>query len=243
MEKITYRLDAFEGPLDLLLTLIQKNKVSIWDIPIAEITDQYMEIIENSNVDTLDNAGEFMVMASQLILIKSKMLLPKNEEEEEEDPREDLARRLIEYKIYKEASGELRKNEFARQNMVFKESEKIDFPIPPYSRHHELEELVNAFDLILSRRVRSIKPEKKAFYGIVGREKVSVEDMTAKIKKRLSASGRITFKSLFYGNISKPEMIATFLAVLEMIKLNKLFADFDADRGDFILTGEGDTDE
>lgn len=244
METILYRLDAFEGPLDLLLTLIQKNKVSIWDIPIVEITDQYMEILEKSDVDTLDNAGEFLVMASQLLLIKSKLLLPKNEEEEEEeDPREDLARRLFEYKIYKEASSELRKNEFARQNMVFRDTEKIDFPIPPYSRHHELEELINAFDLILSRRLREMKPEKRAFSGIVGREKVSVEDMSEKIRNRLKKSGRITFKSLFYGNISKPEMIATFLAVLEMIKLNRLYADFDTERGDFILTGEEHTDE
>ena len=124
MEKVSYRLDNFEGPLDLLLTLIQKNKVSIYDIPILEITDQYIEIINSEENADLDYTGEFLVMASQLLYIKSKMLLPKKEEEEEEDPREDLANRLILYKKYKEASMELRKDEFATKNMIFRESER-----------------------------------------------------------------------------------------------------------------------
>ncbi|MBP3359701.1 MAG: segregation/condensation protein A [Clostridia bacterium] len=227
MEKISYRLDSFEGPLDLLLTLIQKNKVSIYDIPILEITDQYMEIISSAENTDLDYTGEFLVMASQLLYIKSKMLLPKPEEEEEEDPREDLAARLLLYKKYKEASAELRKNEFATKHMIFRESEKIDFPLPPYSRHHELSELMEAFENILSRRERRRAPDKAAFTGIVGHEKVSVDDMVEKICKRLYGKGKITFDSLFTGNISKPEMVATFLAVLEMIKLAKIHAEND----------------
>ena len=113
MDKILYKLDTFEGPLDLLLTLIQKNKVSIYDIPIVEITAQYLEAIDGIEEANLDNTSEFLVMASNLLYIKSKMLLPKNEEEEdEEDPREELARRLAEYQQFKEASKELRKSEF-----------------------------------------------------------------------------------------------------------------------------------
>lgn len=224
MEIISYRLDNFEGPLDLLLTLIQKNKVSIYDIPILEITDQYIQIINSEENTDLDYTGEFLVMASQLLYIKSKMLLPKAEDEEEEDPREDLANRLMLYKKYKEASLELRKDEFARKNMVFRESEKIDFPLPPYSREHELRELMDAFDSIMSRRQRRMKPQKSAFSGIVGREKVSVDDMVEKICKRLHGRKKITFESLFEGDVSKPEMIATFLAVLEMIKLAKIHA-------------------
>lgn len=239
MEQVTYKLENFEGPLDLLLTLIHKNKVSIYDIPIAEITEQYLEAIEGIEELNLDNTSEFLVMASQLLYIKSKMLLPKNEEDEdEEDPREELARRLIEYQQYKEASQELRKSEFSTKYMVFREAEKISFPIPEYDKRHEVDELLQAFDSIFRRHLRRQKPEKRAFSQIVGREKVSVDDMVEKICKRLRKSKRIKFETLFNEGDSKPEMIATFLAVLEMVKLGRLFANYDEDKKDFILTTE-----
>lgn len=238
MEAISYRLDSFEGPLDLLLMLIKKNKVSILDIPIVQITDQFIEIIENDENADLDETGEFLVMASQLLYIKSKMLLPKDETEEEEDPRADLAQRLIEYKKYKEASEELRKTEFSTWHMIFRDSEKIDFPMPEYDRHHETDELLLAFENIMARKIRNMKPEKRNFYGIVGREKVSVGDMVDKIKSKLKKSGKITFSSLFADEMSKPEMIATFLAVLEMIKLSKLKAEGSSDK--LMLIGIGD---
>lgn len=241
MEQVTYKLENFEGPLDLLLTLIQKNKVSIYDIPIVEITAQYLEAIEKIDEQNLDNTSEFLILASQLLYIKSKMLLPKNEEDEdEEDPREELVRRLYEYQQYKEASEELRKSEFSTKYMVFREAEKIDFPIPEYDTHHELDELLTAFDSILRRHARRAKPEKRAFSQIVGREKVSVDDMVEKICKRLRKSRKIKFETLFGEGDSKPEMIATFLAVLEMVKLGRLFANYDETKKDFILTTEKD---
>lgn len=243
MDKILYKLDTFEGPLDLLLTLIQKNKVSIYDIPIVEITAQYLEAIENIEEANLDNTSEFLVMASQLLYIKSKMLLPKNEEDEdEEDPREELARRLIEYQQFKEASKELRKSEFSTKHMVFREAEKINFPVPEYDISHEADELVEAFNNIFQRHLRRAKPEKRAFSQIVGREKVSVDDMVEKICKVLKRSKRVQFETLFEPEDSKPEMIATFLAVLEMIKLNKLYANYDEGTKDFILTTEKNND-
>ncbi len=239
MDKILYKLDTFEGPLDLLLTLIHKNKVSIYDIPIVEITAQYLEAIEGIEEANLDNTSEFLVMASNLLYIKSKMLLPKNEEdEEEEDPREELARRLLEYQQFKEASKELRKTEFSNKYMVFRDTEKINFPVPEYDISHTTEELVEAFNSIFQRHLRRAKPEKRAFSKIVGREKVSVDDMVEKICKRLRKSKRIQFESLFNPEDSKPEMIATFLAVLEMIKLNKLYANYDEEKKDFILSAE-----
>lgn len=242
MDSILYKLDTFEGPLDLLLTLIQKNKVSIYDIPIVEITAQYLEAIEGIEDSQLENTGEFIVMAAQLLLIKSRMLLPKNEEEEdEEDPRAELARRLEEYQKFKEASLELRKSEFSSRYMVFRDEEKIKFPIPEYSREHNTSELIDAFNSILARRIRKAAPEKRAFSGIVGREKVSVDDMVEKICKRLSKSKRVNFSSLFLEDDSRPEMIATFLAVLEMIKLNRIRADYDENTEDFIITaGKGE---
>lgn len=236
MDKLLFRLETFEGPLDLLLTLIQRNKVSIYDIPIVEITDQYMQAIEGIEEMELDHTSEFLVLAAQLLYIKSRMLLPKNEEEEEEDPREDLARRLLEYQQYKEVSKQLRKKEFATGRMFFRSSEKIDFPVPQYDRHHEVDELAEALARIFERRLRQVEPEKRAFSGIVGREKVSVDDMVEKICKRLRVQKNLPFQSLFQAQDSKPEMIATFLAVLEMIKLSRLFAEYDPQREDFILT-------
>ncbi len=236
MEEIKYKLESFEGPLDLLLTLIQKNKVSIYDIPIVEITDQYLRAIEDIEESTLENTGEFVVMAAQLLYIKSKMLLPKPEDDEEEDPREELAQRLAEYQKFKEASLELRKNEFSSRYMVFRDEEKIKFPVPEYNRQHDTQALIDAFNSIMQRKIRKEKPQKQAFSGIVGREKVSVDDMVEKICKRIYKRKNLEFKSLFSEEDSKPEMIATFLAVLEMIKANRLFASYSDDKNDFILT-------
>ena len=241
MDEIKYRLESFEGPLDLLLTLIKKNKVSIWDIPIVEITDQYLEAIAGIEKTMLDNTGEFIILASQLLYIKSKMLLPKDEEDDEEDPREELAQRLYEYKKFKEASQQMRKSEFSSKYMVFRGEEDIKFPVPEYNINHELSDLIDAFGNIFQRRVRKAKPEKRAFYGIVGREKVSVDDMVIKIKDRLRANGKVDFSSLFGENDSRPEMIATFLAVLEMVKLNQIRADFDDDKQEFIISENKET--
>ncbi|MBQ3038678.1 MAG: segregation/condensation protein A [Clostridia bacterium] len=236
MDKVLYKLENFEGPLDLLLHLITKNKVSIYDIPIVEITDQYLDAIAGFEESQLDNTSEFLVLAAQLLYIKSKMLLPKDEEdEEEEDPREDLARRLAEYQKFKEASMELRKSEFFSRYMFFKGEERIDFPIPQYDRKHDTSELLDAFGFIMQRNIRKEKPKKKAFFGIVGREKVSVDDMVEKVCKLLAKKRELNFKSIFKKTESKPERIATFLAVLEMIKLNKIAADYDELKRDFVI--------
>lgn len=238
MEKMQYKLESFNGPLDLLLHLITKNKVSIWDIPIVEITQQYLEAIEGIEDSALEDTSEFLVMAAQLLYIKSKMLLPKPEEDDEEDPREDLARRLAEYKLFKEASQNLRRNEFSSRYMFFKPEEKIEFPLPEYNRHHEVDELLEAFAAVIARRERRKKPEKKAFFGIVGREKVSIDDMVEKVCRMLDNRPRLEFLELFPAQDSKPEMIATFLAVLEMIKLDKIKAEYDNDAKDFIITAK-----
>lgn len=235
MDTLLYKLDSFEGPLDLLLHLISKNKVSIYDIPIVEITAQYLDAIKGIENLQLENTSEFLVMAAQLLYIKSKMLLPKNEEEEEEDPREDLARRLFEYQQYKEASKELRKTEFATKYMFFKSEENIKFPIPEYDRKHTTDELIDAFGSILQRKIRTAKPEKRAFSGIVGREKVSISKMSVRITQRLKENKKISFKSAFDGAKSKPELVAIFLAILELISQNKIVADFSDEKNDFIL--------
>lgn len=235
MDTLLYKLDSFEGPLDLLLHLISKNKVSIYDIPIVEITAQYLEAIEGIEESQLENTSEFLVMAAQLLYIKSKMLLPKNDEEEEEDPREDLARRLLEYQQYKEASKELRKTEFATRYMFFKPEEDIKFPTPEYDRKHSVNELIDAFGSILQRKIRTAKPEKRAFSGIVGREKVSVSAMTERLLERFKKTKKFNFISAFDGAKSKPELVAIFLAILELISQNKITAEFSEAENDFVL--------
>lgn len=236
MDTMLYKLDTFEGPLDLLLHLIAKNKVSIYDIPIVEITAQYLEAIDGIEESQLENTSEFLVMAAQLLYIKSKMLLPKNEEEEEEDPRDDLARRLAEYQQYKEASQELRKNEFSTRYMFFKEEEKINFPVPEYNRRHTVDELMDAFNSIMQRKIRTAKPEKRAFSGIVGREKVSVTDMEERVSGLLKQHKKLRFKKAFSGEKSRPEMVATFLAILTMIRDGRIVTEYDENSGDFILS-------
>lgn len=235
MDTLLYKLDSFEGPLDLLMHLISKNKVSIYDIPIAEITEQYLEAIRGIEDSQLENTSEFLVMAAHLLYIKSKMLLPKNEEEEEEDPRDDLAQRLIEYQRFKEASKELRKTEFSTKYMFFKEEEAIKFPIPEYDKRHTVEELIDAFGSILQRKIRMAKPEKRAFSGIVGREKVSISDMSKRIEEKLEKFKKISFISAFDGAKSKPELVAIFLAILELISGGRIAADYSDKDRDFIL--------
>ena len=169
---IDIKVNAFEGPLDLLLHLIEKNKVDIYDIPISEITSQYLDYIRSMEEEDLDVMSDFLVMAATLLKIKAKMLLPVKEEEEEEgDPREELVRRLAEYQQFKEASKELRKSEFTTKEMVFREPEKIKFPMPEYDITHDAKELIDAFNNIFQRRLRKAKPEKRAFSKIVGRRK------------------------------------------------------------------------
>lgn len=235
MDTLLYKLDSFEGPLDLLLHLISKNKVSIYDIPIVEITKQYLEAIEGIEDSQLENTSEFLVMAAQLLYIKSKMLLPKDEDEEEEDPRDDLARRLAEYQMYKEAGAELRKTEFASKYMFFKEEENIKFPIPEYDKKHTVTELIDAFGSILQRKIRLAKPEKRAFSGIVGREKVSVTDMSNRTLEKLRAHKKITFLSAFEDAKSKPELVAIFLGILELISKNQIIAEYNEDSKEFML--------
>jgi segregation and condensation protein A len=235
MDTLLYKLESFEGPLDLLLHLISKNKVSIYDIPIVEITAQYLDAIRGIEESQLENTSEFLVMAAQLLYIKSKMLLPKNEEEEEEDPRDDLAQRLAEYQQFKEASKELRKTEFSTKYMFFKEEEAIKFPIPEYDKKHTVEELIDAFGSILERKIRMAKPEKRAFSGIVGREKVSISDMSKRIEEKLKKSKKLSFISAFDGAKSKPELVAIFLAILELISGGRIRADYSEKDRDFIL--------
>ncbi len=242
MEKLSFRLVVFEGPLDLLLQLISKNKVNIYDIPIKEITAQYFEVIEKMQEMDLEVSSEFITMAAQLLYIKSKMLLPQDDEEDEEDPRADLAARLLEYKKYKEASGYLKEHEFSSRYMFFKAPDDVEPKVVEYKGDFDISKLTEAFYDILERTKRRQPPPKKIFDGIVKRSIVSVKDKITEILDAVSGGRKISFNEWFENLIYREEMVASFLAVLELIKDGRLKVVYRSDKRDFEMS-QGEKNE
>jgi segregation and condensation protein A len=220
-DAIKVKLATFEGPLDLLIHLIKKNEVNVYDIPIARITEQYLAYVELMQELNLDVAGEFLVMASTLIHIKSKMLLPRPETaatdgEPEEDPREALVRRLLEHQKFKAAAELLHEREQLRNAQFIRPDARVaDAVEEPYEPELEVDlfSLITAFRGVLeraSRRPRMVIPP----------EQISIEDRIQQLLGRLSETEACGFEELFTdGDGSRPFMIVTFLAVLEMIRL------------------------
>ena len=240
-EKHAVKLAVFEGPLELLLHLLKKNKVSIYEIPIVKITQQYFEYMETCKEFDIEYSSEFVVMAAELLYIKSKMLLPKREEAEEEDPRADLAKRLAEYQKMKIISEILKEKEFSDFYSFYKDPEPLPKAPPDYSdQSFEVDKLWDAFLAVLDKKERKEPPPKSAFGGIVGREPVSVKSRADYIKTRLGRKKRVSFSSLFEDIHSRPSIIATFLALLEMIKLEIIHADFEGENLYIEKLKEGD---
>jgi segregation and condensation protein A len=225
--ELTFHLAAFDGPLDLLLHLIEKNKVNIYDIPIAMITDQYMEYINAADKEDLDVISEFLVMAATLLDIKARMLLPqeKEQEEEEDDPRAELVRRLVEYRIAKEAAGDLREREESAGQVLYR-----DVPVPgeiaEFQEPVDIQELIGdltlqklhaVFEDVMRRRAEKIDPVRSKFGKIV-REKVSMADGAAAVKRHLRGRKEVTFRELLEEHESRQQLIVTFLVVLELIR-------------------------
>lgn len=236
MEQLKFKLDSFEGPLDLLLMLIRKNKVNIYDIPISLILDQYLSVMNDMKEMDLEVSSEFLVLAATLLQIKSKMLLPKPEEETEDDidPREELVRRLTEYKKVKESVGFFKERENIGTSMFFKSPDAIERP-PAELNYAKLtpENLLIAYRRAYQRLERKTPPPKKSFMGIVGHEKVSVRSRVAFIWNKLKSKTSTLFKDLFSGVKTRPEAVASFLASLELIKLKKIRIEYD-ENGDIL---------
>ncbi|OGP91020.1 MAG: hypothetical protein A2031_10190 [Deltaproteobacteria bacterium RBG_19FT_COMBO_43_11] len=218
------KLDIFEGPLDLLLYLIKKNEIDIYNIPVALITEQYLQYLKMIKSLNLDLAGEYLVMASTLIHIKSRMLLPEPEEpeEEEEDPRAELVRQLLEYKAFKEAAANLsqrpilERDVFTRAAFLPEEIEKL----PP--GEEELIE-VSIFELIEAFHRLVTRIDRKELLEI-DLEKMSVTDIINDILERLSNEKNLTFEELLGERKERWRVIYTFLALLELIKLKMVKA-------------------
>ena len=235
MEKLQFKLEIFEGPLDLLMHLISKNKVNIYNIPIVQITDQYFEALSQMKDMDLEVSSEFLVMAAQLVYIKSRMLLPAEKSEDEDDPRAELVERLLEYQRYKHAKTYFQEREFSARYYYFKEPDDIEPVSAPYEGTYDISDLVSAFNDILERTARRAPPPKKTFEGIVRREKVSVRDKVKYILERTNCKDGVTFVEVFEGMTSKPELVATFLALLELIKMKRVMANYNKAKKDFVI--------
>jgi segregation and condensation protein A len=225
--EIDVKLDAFEGPLDLLLHLIEKNKVNIYDIPIAEITEQYLMYLAEIPEEDMDRASEFLVMAATLINIKSKMLLPPevNEEGEEIDPREELVQQLLEYKMYRYIADELRGRQMDAGYVMYKDpsipKELLSYREPPdvdkLFAGVELEDLHSIFERLMKQQVQRLDPVRSRF-GKIEKESVTLPDKLDKLKKYARKHKRFSFRKLMEDTETKMDIIITFMAVLEMMK-------------------------
>lgn len=228
---IPIKLEVFEGPLDLLLHLIDKNKVNIYDIPIVMITEQYMEYISAMETKDMDIMSEFLVMAATLVNIKSKMLLPKEQviEEEEEDPRQELVERLLEYKMYKYMSYELKDRQIDASKVVFKES-SIPKEVKRFKKEVNLDDLLSdltlnklhsIFKMVMKKQVDKIDPIRSNF-GRIEKEEVNQEEKMEFIEQYAKQHQSFSFREMLEEQSSKMEIIVTFLGILELMKIGKL---------------------
>lgn len=228
---LSIKLENFEGPLDLLLHLIDKNKVNIYDIPIVDITAQYLEHIRMMENNKMEVMSEFIEMAAILISIKAKMLLPKyeDEEEDEEDPREALVRKLLEYRKYKLISETLKLRHAHADKILFKEAsipdEVKDYKqIPDPSQileNVEFSKLYQVFQSVLKRNVEKVDTVRSEF-GDIKKEEFTIQDKIEQLLHMREHYSSLSFADLLNELMSKTEMIVTFLAVLELMKMGSI---------------------
>ena len=207
--------EIFEGPMDLMIHLIRKNDLDIYDIPIALITDQYLQYLELMQAMNIDYAGDFLLMASTLTQIKSRMLLPTHDDEnEEEDPLQEITRPLLEYLRMKSAADQLIERNLLGENTFVRNPNRDEILTSPDDEFIKigLFELIDAFQKILERIPDGHRVELTA-------DEISVKDKISQIVEILEAKASITFLELFSDNPDKHEVIITFLAILEMVKL------------------------
>jgi len=237
-QNVNFKLETFEGPLDLLLHLISKNKVSICDIPIAKILDQYLEYIHTWQAMNFDFAGEFIVMASELMLIKSKMLLPKVEDDNVEDPREALAKALIEYKKAKECAQMLDDRFKTYHGRIIKEPEVIEADID-YS-NQDIDMLYSAFKNVVRRvklldeEVKNEVPSSQLISNLLKTKHYSVYSKIIEVMRYLYVRDSVEMFELFQSSQNKSELVTVFVAILELLKSQRIFIDEKNSNSDFL---------
>ena len=210
------QLEIFEGPLDLLLHLIKKNEVSITDIPIASITEQYLATLELMETLSLDVAGEFLVMAATLIHIKSRMLLPAGadeaDEDEGDDPRDELVRRLLDYQRFKDAADELEQREMLSRDVFVRSATPAEEAAALTFRELSVFELLSALRRVIDRLPKDV-------FHQVELEKITVREKMTLLLDKLRDQGRVFFEELFNEAKSRMDVVVTFLAMLELVKV------------------------
>ena len=242
---ISFKLEAFEGPLDLLLHLIEKNKVDIYDIPISLITDQYLEYLDAMEKQDAEETSEFLVMAATLLDIKAKMLLPKqvDPEENEEDPRAELVEQLLEYKMYKFMSYELKDKAITASKALYKEA-SIPDEVKEYEAPIDLDKFIGdvtlaklkaILDDVMQRSNEKVN-EQAMKYGRVRREPINIPGKISEIRTFIENNEKFSFRQLIERQPTKLNVIATFLAVLELMKTGELVAEQDGNDEDITFT-------
>ena len=225
------KLQVFEGPLDLLLHLIDKNKVDIYDIPIVEITRQYLEYIRQMETQDMNVMSEFLVMAATLLDIKCKMLLPKevNEDGEEEDPRAELVQKLLEYKMYKYMSYELKDRQIGAEKILYKgptlpkEVDEFTYPVDYEELIGDLNlsKLQEIFKSIVRKQEDKVDPIRSTF-GRIEKDEVNMDEKMDFVLEYARERKKFSFRSLLEGQHSKMEVIVTFLVILELMKIGHI---------------------
>lgn len=228
---LSVKLEAFEGPLDLLLHLIEKNKIDIYDIPIVEITEQYLDYIRQMETEDMNVMSEFLLMAATLLDIKCKMLLPKevNEEGEEEDPRAELVQKLLEYKMYKFMSYELRDRQLDAAYNFYRD-QHLPKEVASYRQPVDYEELVGdmtlgklheIFKSVVRKQEDKIDPIRSQ-YGKIEKEEIDMDMKMLYVEAYAREHKSFSFKTLLEKQKSRAELIVTFLIILEMMKVGKI---------------------
>ena len=245
---IPVKLEVFEGPLDLLLHLIDKNKIDIYDIPIVEITNQYMEYIKNMQREDLNVMSEFLVMAATLLDIKCRMLLPKEvtEDGEEEDPRQELVEQLLQYKMYKYMANEL-KDRQADSDYVLYKKPTIPEEVQEYVEPVDLDKLLGdltlqklnaVFQEVMKRQTDKIDPVRSKF-GKIEKEEVTLTDKFTYIHGYMKDHQKFSFRQLLEKQHTKMHIVVTFLAILEMMKLGEINVRQEETCGDIMIETTG----
>lgn len=228
---IPIKLQVFEGPLDLLIHLIDKNKIDIYDIPIVSITEQYLTYIKEMPNRDMNIMSEFLVMAATLLDIKCKMLLPKqvNDEGEEEDPRAELVQKLLEYKMYKYMSFELKDKQIAAGNIMFKIGTLPD-EVANYREPIDYDDLIGDLNLsklqgifqsIIKRQIDKIDPIRSQF-GKIEKDEINMDEKMLYIQDYLKLHREFSFRQLLEKESSKMNIVVTFLVILELMKVGEI---------------------
>lgn len=254
MKKITVHLEAFEGPLDLLYHLIEKNEIDIYNIPIASLTDQYIEYIENADNKNMESMSEFIIMASTLLEIKSKMLIPSKRddksEENEEDPREELVKKLVEYKKFKNITQDFKKYEEEASLVLYKKNKEFEKLFENIEENDNIEAFLNgvtlndifkAFQEVMKRKETKVDKVRSSFKS-VERDLYTIDEKINYIKDLLFITPKIIFRSIFRSGAKKMEIVVTFLALLELIKTKDVYITQEKPFGDIIILKNNGSD-